>query len=170
MIGAPGPRLLVIGAGRHGKDTAAALLAAALGISAVSSSEFACRKAVFPLVADLWPDWQSCYADRAAHRELWFHAIAAYNLRPGPSLAAQILVDHGIYVGMRRRAELLAQRDLFDAVIWVDASARLPAEPASSMELTASDADLVIDNGGSVSDLAAAVERAAAVLRHRLRL
>ena len=151
------PRLLVIGHGRHGKDTAAALLAAALGLSFVSSSEFAARHAVFPLVADLYPDWRAAYADRAAHRGLWFHAIAAYNLRPGPTLAEQILADHDIYVGMRSRAELDRARGLFDLVIWVDAGARLPAEPGASNELHPGDADLVLDNNGTEADLRRAV-------------
>lgn len=155
------PRLLVIGHGRHGKDTAAALLALRLGLSHVSSSEFAARHAVWPLVADLWPDWRAAYAARHDHRGLWFHAIAAYNLRPGPSLAEQILADHSIYVGMRSRAEFAAQRFLFDRVIWIDASDRLPAEPAASNELTAADADHVIDNNGRLADLAAAIDRLA---------
>lgn len=140
------PRLLVIGHGRHGKDTVAALLSELFQLSVISSSEFAARKAVFPLVADLYDDWRAAYADRHAHRALWFHAIRAYNLRPGPSLAEQILAVHHVYTGMRSRAEFEASRNLFNLVIWVDASERVPPEPDSSMELTAADADLVIDN------------------------
>lgn len=156
------PRVLVIGQGRHGKDTAAQLLAEAAGLRAVSSSEFAAQKAVYPLVADLWPDWRACYEDRHAHRDLWFHAIRAYNLRPGPMLAEQILVDHDIYTGMRARAELERSRQLFDLVLWVDRSQVLPPEPDSSMELRATDADMVLDNNG---DLAALVAGVAAVAK-----
>jgi hypothetical protein len=143
----------VIGHGRHGKDTAAALLAKTTGGSSVSSSEFAAQKAVFPLVSDLYPDWQAAYADRASHRELWYHAIRAYNLRPGPMLAEQILLDYNIYVGMRSRAEFEKSRKLFDLVIWVDRSEVLPPEPGNSMELTAGDADWILDNNKCMEHL-----------------
>lgn len=147
------PKILVIGHGRHGKDTAGALIAEATGQSWVSSSEFCAQKAVFPLVSDIYPDWRACFEDRGNHRELWFHAIAAYNCRPGPTLAEQILAEHGLYIGMRRRAEFEATRHLFDVVVWVDASERLPPEPGPSMELTAEDADLVLDNNRDLAHL-----------------
>lgn len=154
------PHCLVIGHGRHGKDTAGKMLAQITGKPYASSSEFAAQKAVFPVLADLYPDWVACYEDRHRHRELWFHAIAAYNLRPGPMLAEQILHDHGTYVGMRKRAELERSRSLFDLVLWVDASERLPCEPETSMELTPDDADLVLDNNGSTDHLRAQIEAA----------
>ena len=151
------PRLLIIGHGRHGKDTAAEILAKKWGFRFVSSSEFAAQHAVFPLVSDLYPDWQAAYADRANHRELWFHAIAAYNLRPGPMLSQQILVDHEIYVGMRSRAEFERSRQDFDVVVWVDRSKVLPPEPPGSNELTAEDADMILDNNGDLDGLEAEV-------------
>lgn len=78
--------LLIIGHGRHGKDSVGDILRSKYGMRAVSSSEFAAEKAVFPLVSGIYPDWRAAYEDRHAHRDLWFHAIRAYNLRPGPSL------------------------------------------------------------------------------------
>ena len=161
------PKLLVIGHGRHGKDTAAALLARGLGLSFVSSSEFAAEHAVFPLVADLYPDWRAAYADRAAHRALWHHAIATYNLRPGPMLAEQILAEHDVYVGMRSRDELDRSRHLFDLVIWVDRSKVLPAEPEASNQLTAADADLVLDNNGDLAALEAWVDLLVVLIENR---
>ncbi|MGK7753791.1 hypothetical protein [Roseovarius sp. C03] len=152
-------RILLIGHGRHGKDFAGEILSARYGMRAVSSSAFCAQKAVFPLVSDLYPDWAACYEDRANHRELWFHAIAAYNLRPGPTLAEQILAENDIYTGMRRRAELAAAREFFDLVVWVDASERLPLEPSGSMELTADDADWILDNNGAPEDLVVEVDR-----------
>jgi hypothetical protein len=157
------PKLLIIGHGRHGKDTAGDLLAP-YGFRKVSSSEFAACKAVFPLVSDLYPDWRAAYADRHNHRDLWFHAIRAYNLRPGPTLAEQILEEHEIYTGMRSRAEFNLSRRFFDAVVWVDRSEILPPEPGGSMELTAEDADHVLDNNGSPEDLVESVRALAAIL------
>ena len=147
------PRILIIGHGRHGKGTAAEWLSQVCGLVFADSSEFAAQLAVFPLVADFYPDWQACFHDRANHREMWFHAIAAYDLRPGPTLAEQVLAVAQIYVGMRRRAEFERARHLFDLVIWVDRSRVLPPEPGGSMELTAADADLVLDNNGDLGAL-----------------
>jgi hypothetical protein len=152
-------RLLIIGHGRHGKDTVGDILRDSYGLRSVSSSEFAAKRAVFPLVSDLYPDWRAAYADRHAHRDLWFHAIRAYNLRPGKMLAEQILDMNDIYTGMRARDEFERSRHLFDLVVWVDASRRLPPEPSSSIELSAGDADVVIDNNGSLTDLVGEVAR-----------
>lgn len=161
-------RLLIIGHGRHGKDTVAEMMRDRYGLRCVSSSEFAAQKAVFPLVSDIYPDWRAAYEDRAAHRDLWFHAIRAYNLRPGPMLAEQILEDHDIYTGMRSRAEFERSRALFDLVVWVDASRRLPPEPGGSMELSASDAGWIIDNNGSPDNLPREIARLAAEIERRL--
>lgn len=161
-------RLLIIGHGRHGKDCVGEILARDYGLRSVSSSEFAAQKAVFPLVSDLYPDWRAAYEDRHACRDLWFHAIAAYNLRPGPMLAEQILERHDIYTGMRKRAELDRSRHLFDLVVWVDASRRLPPEPGGSMELSADDADWIIDNSGPVGALPGEIAKLAAEINDRL--
>ena len=146
------PRLLVIGQGEHGKDEAAAILARRLSLAHISSSEFAGRRAVWPLVSDLYTDFAAAYADRRRHRDLWFHALAAYNLRPGPSLAEQLLEEHAIYVGLRGRPEFERARAMFDAVIWVDASERLGAS-VEPLDLGPGDADLVLDNNGTLEDL-----------------
>jgi hypothetical protein len=146
-------KILIIGHGRHGKDTVGDFLAEIFGLPVKSSSEFVAERAVFPLVSDLYPDWRACYEDRASHRELWFHAIRAYNLRPGPMLAQQMLVDFDVYTGMRSRAEFERARACFDHVLWVDRSSHLPPETGGSMELIAADASEVIDNNGSILDL-----------------
>ena len=147
------PKFLIIGHGRHGKDTVGEILSANFGLRVRSSSEFAAERAVFPLMADQYPDWRGCYDDRHNHRALWYHAIRAYNLRPGPMLAEQMLAENDVYTGMRSRAEFGKSRELFDAVIWVDRSKFLPPEPSESMELMATDADHFIDNNGDLDDL-----------------
>lgn len=163
-------RLLIIGHGRHGKDAVGDILSAEYGVRGVSSSKFAAQKAVFPLVSDLYSDWRAAYEDRAQHRDLWFHAIAAYNLRPGPMLAEQILEGHDVYTGMRKVDEFKRSRHLFDLVIWVDASKRLPLESAGSMELSADLADWVVDNNGLEAALPGEVAKLAAEISDRLML
>lgn len=149
------PKVLIIGHGESGKDLAASMLADAFGFRVASSSEFAARLAVFPLVSDLYPDWHACFADRRANRPLWFHAIAAFNCRPGPCLAEMILRDHDIYTGMRNRPEFDQARHLFDHVLWIDRSEVVAPEAATSMQLTAQDSDAVIDNNGGLDNLEA---------------
>ena len=41
---------------------------------------------------------------------------------------------------------------LFDLIIWVDASKRLPLEPGTSFNINMSDADIVIENNGSYEE------------------
>lgn len=149
----PGMKILVIGHAEHGKDAAALCLGRELGVAFISSSEFCAARAVYPLVSDLYADWRACFEDRRNHRALWRHASEAYNLRPGPSLAEQVLALAPIYVGMRSRAEFNRSKSLFDVVVWVDASERLPLEPAASMDLTKDDADLIVDNNRGLSEL-----------------
>jgi len=163
-----GVRLLIIGHGRHGKDAVGDILRASYGLRSASSSEFAAQKAVFPLVSDLYPDWRAAYDDRHAHRDLWFHAIRAYNLRPGKMLAEQILDENDIYTGMRSRDEFERSRHVFDLVVWVDTSRRLPLEPCGSMELVADDADYVIDNNGPIDALPGRVGALVASINDRL--
>lgn len=155
------PKLLILGYCRHGKDTVSEMLTEFYGLRSQSSSMFAAEKAVYPLMAEFYPNWEACYEDRHNHRELWYLAIKAYNLRPGPSLAEQLLVEHDIYTGMRARNELEATRHLFDLVVWVDASLRLPPEPSSSNDLHASDADYILDNNGPEEALPGEVRKLA---------
>lgn len=68
-------------------------------------------------------------------------------------LAEKILEANDIYTGMRSRAEFEKSRHVFDLVVWVDASRRLPPEPGGSMELSAVDAGWVIDNNGALDAL-----------------
>ena len=142
-------RLLVIGHGRHGKSSVCDWINHEFGLSYTESSKF-CIARLYPAVADLYPNWRAAYEDRHSsddNRKMWEHLIAAYNLRPGPSLAEQIYKDFDIYCGLRRADEFLRDRALFDIVIYVDASERVnyvdPTFGISKME-----ADYVVDNNG----------------------
>jgi hypothetical protein len=151
------PKLLIIGHARHGKDTVAEKIRDKMGFAFTSSSFFVGQECI-------WPTWgreryncfDDMFADRVNHRKTWADLISAYNT-PDKTKTAATMFSRGfdMYVGMRRRDEFTACREakLFDHVIWVDASKRLPPESADSMELVASDADTCVDNNGSVETL-----------------
>ena len=151
------PKLLIIGHGRHGKDTVAEMLRDMCGFKFTSSSMFVATECLW----DTWgkyryPDFNSMYADRHNKRDEWADMISEYNT-PDKTRTAVGMISKGydLYVGMRRRDELEAciEAGVFDGIIWVDRSEHLPPEPASSMDLTALDAHIVIDNNGTLEEL-----------------
>ena len=156
------PKLLIIGHARHGKDTVAEMLRDSHGYNFVSSSEFVAREILW----DNWgvavyKDFDEMFADRVNHRKLWADMITAYNT-PDATKTAKTMLERGydMYVGMRRRKELEACKaaGLFDYVVWVDRSEHLPEEPFESMEFVPMDSDAIIDNNGTLEDLALTVQ------------
>lgn len=142
--------LFLTGHGRHGKDTAAALMEQMGGYRACDSSQFVCERAVFPAMPRRYNTWQECYADRHQHRDLWYDLISDFN-KEGHELSMALFQDHDIYTGIRSKRELDAFKALYPndtVVIWVDAMDRLPPEPSSSLTITKDDADIIIDNNG----------------------
>lgn len=154
IIGRWRPKLLIIGYGRHGKDTVCEILKQRLGFTFSSSSWFVAERAVFPLMTE-YETVEDCYNDRHNRRQEWFEAIREFNRLDGARLAREITEKHDIYCGMRSIEEFDAckKAKLFDAVIWVDRSHHLPSESSSSMTITKNMADIVIDNNGTIEDL-----------------
>lgn len=157
------PKLLVIGYARHGKDTVCELLRDHFHYKFVSSSFFAAEKVVYPVLQQKYgyQSLQECYDDRSNHRSEWFDLIAAYNYPDPARLAKEMLEEHDIYCGMRNRLELQAceKQDLFDEIIWVDASVRgVQAEDVSSCTVSKHDASYYLFNNGTLSDLECAVK------------
>lgn len=147
-------KLLIIGHGRHGKDTVAEGLVERMPtLSFMSSSMFVAQTVVRKDLEDIginYLDLEDCYEDRVNHREFWRDSIARY-CNPPERMAQEILSDHDIYVGMRTRREFYASRHLFDEVIWVDRSKILPME--RSCELTRWDATYYFNNNNGKEDL-----------------
>lgn len=157
------PKLLVIGYGRHGKDTVCEMLRDKYGYKFMSSSMFAAQQVVYPVLKNKYgyATVDECYADRHNHRAEWFELIAAYNAFDLSRLARELLVEHDIYCGMRNRAELLAckEQGVFDHIVWVDATGRgIPPEDASSCTVGIQDATYIIYNNGTLNDLDGEVE------------
>ncbi len=158
--------VLIIGHGRHGKDTVCELLAPQF--SSISSSLAAVRYFIFDALKEKYgyTNKEDCYNDRAEHRAEWFALIVAYNKENPTRLAEQIFQEYDIYCGMRSRREFESCRakKLFQQVVWVDASCRLPLEATDSMELHADDATIVLDNNGPESDLLLKVQELSSFL------
>ena len=157
------PKLLIIGHARHGKDTVAEMIAKQMGLSFKSSSIFVGEKCVWPTWGcERYETFDAMFADRVTeeNRIVWGGLISAYNTPVQSRTAEEMLVDHDMYVGMRRHKEWQAcmDADLFDYVIWVDACNRLPKENVLSNEMTSSHASLYIDNNGPESHLQIAVD------------
>lgn len=148
-------KLLIIGHGRHGKDTVAEHLRDEHGLSFVSSSYFLAERVVRPALVEhglTYDTLEACYEDRVNHRVLWRDIIRAYNGDDPARLARAILEVSDCYVGMRSHEEYIASRHLFNAVMWVDAFRRgLPADDSLTIEYDPSRM-IRIENGGSLDD------------------
>lgn len=144
------PKLIVIGYGRHGKDTVCDILQNQYGFKFMSSSQFCNEKVLFPVLSPIYgyTTLEECYEDRHNHRKEWFDLIADYNSDNPAKLGTDLFSEYDIYCGLRRKEELeaLVDQDVAEYVIWVDASKRLPPEDESSCTVSQDMADFTIDN------------------------
>ncbi|MGZ6199163.1 MAG: hypothetical protein ACXWNL_16125 [Vulcanimicrobiaceae bacterium] len=153
-------RLMVVGHGRHGKDTAAEILRDTFGATFVSSSWFMAESVVYPHFCAQHPgkyaSVQECYDDRANERSTWFNLIAASNAADLTTLGRAIFKEYDLYVGNRNAREFHALRNarVFDISIWIDACERLEyREPRTSLTIEPWMCDFTVDNNGSLPDL-----------------
>jgi hypothetical protein len=166
-------RMMVVGHGRHGKDTAAEVLRDVYGATFVSSSWFMAERVVYPYFCRHYPikygSVQECYDDRANERPIWFDLIAESNAADLTTLGRAIFKEYDLYVGNRNAREFHALRNagVFDVSIWIDACERLEyREPRTSLTIEPWMTDFVVDNNGSQADLG----RNIASLMHTLRV
>tara|TARA_B110000908_G_scaffold170039_1_gene228527 strand:+ start:3037 stop:3630 length:594 start_codon:yes stop_codon:yes gene_type:complete len=168
----PDQKLLVMGYGRHGKDTVCEILRDRHGYRFISSSRFVFEECIWnSMWCARYPDKESCYDDRGNNREQWFNMIAEYNT-PDKSrtVTGMFAKGYSIYCGLRSRDEFNATRHLFDKIIWVDRADHIPPEPQSSMELHSLDATHILDNNGTLQDLERAVAKLATLGEHTVTL
>lgn len=156
-------KLLVIGHGRHGKDTVCEILRDKYGYSFESSSQFCSRLFIYDMLKDKYgyETEEQCYADRHNHRQEWYEAICDYNVPDAATLGRAMFAEYDIYCGLRNKREFFAMQNtgVFDYAIWVDRSDHLPPESKKSMSLEHWMADFTIDNNGSLADLEFNVEQ-----------
>ena len=162
------PKLLILGHARHGKDTLAELLNEMYGLTFISSSQAAADIFIYEDLKDQfgYNNPIECFEDRINHRVLWYDMICAYNSVEKTRLAKEILKKSDCYVGMRDGAEIdqCNKENLFDLIIWVDASERLPKEPANSFNIDESYADVILHNNGTYEEFKNKVKRFGKIL------
>lgn len=168
------PKLIVVGHGRHGKDTACEILRDKYGFEFTSSSMFCAEEVMLPyfrdvLLDDSYANAKECFDDRHAenNRAIWYQGITEYNTPDKARLGKAILGQYDIYNGLRNRAELWALQSagVADYVIWVDRSDHVGPEDPSSMTIEPWMADFHIDNNGSLAELELNISRLVLRLR-----
>ena len=149
-------KILILGNARHGKDTLAELFNKYFGLTFMSSSQASADFFLYNQLKDKYgyTTSEECFEDRVNHREEWYQAICDYNKDNRARLAQDILSRTDCYVGMRDKEEFkeCVKQKLFDIIIWVDASKRLPLEPGTSFNINMSDADIIVENNGTFEE------------------
>ena len=150
------PKVLIIGHGRHGKDTLAEIFQEHFGLKFMASSQAASDIFIYDELKDVYGYESSleCFEDRSNHRAEWYRMICNYNKNDKARLAKDILSINDCYVGMRDEPEIqeCLNQGLFDLIIWVDASERHPQESAESFNIKKSVADVVVYNNGTLEE------------------
>ncbi len=164
-------KLLIIAHKRWGKDTLAELLKEQFGFKFKSSSQAAAEIFIYDELKEKYgyTTPEQCFEDRVNHRAEWYNMICDYNKDDKARLAKEILERSDCYVGMRDRDEITEciKQGLFDLIIWVDASERLPLESPDSFNIDKSCADIIIDNNGTFEEFKARVARIGKIIVNR---
>ena len=161
-------KILILGNARHGKDTLAELFNKYFGLTFMSSSQASADFFLYNQLKDKYgyTTSEECFEDRVNHRQEWYEAICHYNKDNRARLAQDILSRSNCYVGMRDKEEFkeCVKRKLFDIIIWVDASKRLPLEPGTSFNIDMSDADIIVENNGTFEEFVEKSKRIGKIL------
>jgi dephospho-CoA kinase len=146
-------KICILGHCRHGKDTLAEILNERFGMTYISSSEAANRYFIYESLKDKYgyKSEEECFDDRVNHRDEWYSMICKYNQNDSARLSKNILENADCYVGMRDYDEFIGSKNLFDYIIWVDASERLPKENGT-FNIPKNEADIIIENNTTLED------------------
>jgi len=143
-------KLLILGHCRHGKDTFAEILRDNFGFKFQSSSQAASDIFIYEKLKDKYNYENSvqCFEDRVNHRSEWYNLICEYNKNDRTRLAKNIMSSSDCYVGMRDILEVneCINQNIFDLIIWIDASKRLSLENENSFDIEKKCADIIVEN------------------------
>lgn len=138
-------RLMFVGRGRAGKDTAIDYLGAVTTLRPAGTTSLY----LAPFVAErLCVSIEMAYANRHAQRELWKKTGDEVR-QDDPGLLIKLSLEHGELVGgVRDIREIVAAREenLVDLIVWVE-NPRAPHDPTVTFGIE--HCDLVIFNDGS---------------------
>lgn len=149
-------KLLIIGCARSGKDTFGEIMRDNFGLTFMSSSQAAANIFIYDKLKKLYnyKTPEECFVDRMNRRKEWYELICDYNKDDKAKLAKEILKISDCYIGMRDRREIkeCMKQKIFDIVIWIDASNRVPLEDKSSFNIDKTCADIIIENNTTFYD------------------
>lgn len=150
-------KFIIFGHQQHGKDTACEYLNEHYDLSFSSSSMFCAKAFLFEQMRQEhgYQTLEQCFDDRSNHRQYWYEQIRRYNDNDRSRLGKELFALNDIYCGIRDKDEFdaIKQAGLVDLTIWIDASERKPLESTASMKMAKEDADLIIDNNGTLDKL-----------------
>jgi hypothetical protein len=158
-IGGLHPKLLIMGHGRCGKDTAALYMMQKHGYRWNGSFSWH----MLPHMAELLHlPQQIAWDTRHKHREIWRDEINEYRRGDPSRLMRAVFAKADIGSGPRPRVEFeAAKREaIFDYAIFIDKD--VPVDP--TFEMTRDDADYVIDNNMSFEHLYAQLDHVSQIL------
>jgi hypothetical protein len=154
------PRILILGHGRHGKDTVGELLEPygfVTGCSSAFMAEYV-RDYLESRGIVYYPDAHKAWENRHKYRKSWFDAIQEYNKGDPARMCRDLMASHDVYTGLRGKDEYAEAVSMFDLVIWVNRP-WFALEPKSSMELEYDPSTMYrIDNDGTLDELAQHVD------------
>jgi len=131
-------KLLIIGHGRHGKDTVAQMISDCTGLTFESSSKSAAKIFIYDKLQNKYnyKNFNECYEDRVNHRAEWHNLICEYNRDNKSKLAKKITSLNDMYVGMRSNEEIekCIKDNIFDYIIGVF-DPKKPLEPKDSFNI-----------------------------------
>jgi hypothetical protein len=156
-------KLLVVGYGRHGKDTVCDILDQKYGLTFSSSSWFCAERFIFDALKEEhgYSTVEECFEDRHNHRAEWFDLISQYNDKDASVLGREIFEEFDIYCGLRNKREMFALKncEAYDYAIWVDRSEHCAPESSSSMTIEPWMCDFWLDNNRGLEQLETNVDQ-----------
>lgn len=156
-------KILIVGHGRHGKDTMAEILNKNFGLTFESSSMKAAELFIFESLKDKYnyKSFDDCYNDRSSKRVEWHDLIIEYNKEDKARLAKDILLESDIYVGMRSKEEHdeCISQGLFGWVIGVF-DIRKPLESSDSFDIDLwNSCDFIVPNSEGLEEFESRINK-----------